>query len=239
MPAKVQIVLPSFNRPKHVQIAIRSVLNQTFTDWKLYIMDNSSPNLWPTMQQIYSQYSDSRIKIDRTEVPNEDREKFTAPGCCSWNWTAVVANKALFTELSEKEPYVVLTADDDYMMPNKLEVLASFLDNHPEASMVSGVMEIISSDGIVTRSHGGVNYKSATENIDWVQPMYRRGLLDKIGTIPTEDPATIDVVLFNLVAELTDCCYGIPIVLDRHPAFTYGKAAGAWRGRALKGEVME
>lgn len=236
MTAKVQIVLPSFNRPKLVQEVIKRVQAQTMKDWKLYIMDNSSPNLWPTMQQVYLQYPDSRIKIDHTEVPLQDRYKKI--------WIAVVTNKALFTELSEKEPYVVLSTDDDLMMPNKLELLTNFLDTHPEANMVSGVMELINPDGKPIRWNGGANYRSAAARIDWMQPMYRRGLLDKIGMLPTEMPlpppgGSLDIVLFHRAAEITDCCYGIPVALDRQPELTCGKGWGGWSGRALNGEVME
>ena len=216
---KVAVILPSFNRPKYVSTSIKSVLDQTFKDWKLYIMDNSSPNLWPTMQQIYSQYLDKRIIVDHTQIADTDRPLKAL---------ATVTNKALFT-LSEKEPYVVLSADDDIMMPNKLEVLSSFLDTHPEVSMVSGIMELMDANGSVARCFGGVNCKSAAGYINWLQPMYRRQLLDKIGMLPMDNsPDALDFRLFLKVALLTECCYGIPIVLDRTSVFTYG-GFHSWR----------
>lgn len=232
MPAKVQIIMPSFNRPKSVQIAIRSVLNQTFTDWKLYVMDNSSPQLYPTMQQTYSQYPDSRIKIDHTEVINELR--------CRMCWRSVVVNKALFTELSEKEPYVALSGDDAYMAPNKLELLAGFLDSHPEASVVSGQMEIVDAEGVRTTLIGGGDYNCGVGRIDTVQAMFRRSLLDRVGVLPTEYPLSepcFDQVLFTRIAKLTNCCYGIPLIFDTQPQALYGSAYN--HPRLGKGEVME
>jgi glycosyltransferase involved in cell wall biosynthesis len=211
--AKIAVILPSFNRPKYVSVSIKSVLDQTFVDWKLYIMDNSSSNMLPTMQQIYSQYPDKRIVVDHTEIANGDRPLKAL---------AIVTNKALFT-LSEKEPYVVIGADDDIMMPNKLEVLSTFLDTHPEANMVSGILEIMNANGMVAQSCGGANARSAANYLNWLQPMYRRELLDKTGMLPMDnDSSAIDHRFFTMLATHTDYCYGIPMVLDRTTVFTSG-----------------
>ena len=211
--AKIAVILPSFNRPKYVSTSIKSVLNQTFKDWKLYIMDNSSVNLWPTMEQIYSQILDKRITVDHTQIVDTDRPLKSL---------AIVTNKALFT-LSEKEPYVVISADDDIMMPNKLEVLSSFLDTYLQSSMVSGILEMMNANGSVAQCFGGANCKSAAGYLNWLQPMYRRELFDKMGMLPMDNsPQALDFRLFLNAALVTECCYGIPIVLDRTSVFTSG-----------------
>lgn len=210
--AKIAVILASFNRPKYISASIQSVLDQTFKDWKLYIMDNSSPNLWPTMQQIYSQYIDKRIVVDHTQIANADRP---------WKAITMVANKGLFS-LSEKEPYVVLGVDDNVMMPNKLGILSGFLDTHPEASMVSGILEVMKPDGSVACAYGGVDLACTAGCLHWQQPMYRRVLLEKAGMPTNDDPQPPDYLLSTRAASLTKCCYGIPIVLDRTSMLTYG-----------------
>ena len=212
MVAKIAVIMASFNRPKYISASIQSVLDQTFKDWKLYIMDNSSPNLWPTMQQIYSQYIDERIVVDHTEITNKDRP---------WKPLTMVANKGLFT-LSEKEPYVILGVDDNVMMPNKLEILSGFLDTHPEASMVSGALELMKPDGSVAAAWGGVDLACTAGRLHWQQSMYRRELLEKAGIPTNDDPQPPDYLLSLRVALLTERCYGIPIVLDRSSTLTYG-----------------
>jgi len=235
--AKVAIVLPSFNRPTLVRKMIESVIDQTFNDWNLYIMDNSSPGFWPKMREIYVQYAedDPRIKIDHTEVNNSDRYE-------KW-WCAVVINKALF-ELSEGEPYIIMSVDDGIMMPRKLEVLAEFLDTHPDVSMVAGMLEIVSGknhEGKVWRRHGGEKYRSGCGKIDFLQPMYRRELIDKTGELNTKmGPTPLDIAYFHSVSKFHNGVHGVPVVLDRSLSYTYGtRHHKFWRDKALKGETME
>ena len=38
----IDIILPNFNKAEYLQEAIDSVVNQTFQDWKLYIIDDCS-----------------------------------------------------------------------------------------------------------------------------------------------------------------------------------------------------
>ncbi len=235
--AKVAVVLPSFNRPTLVRKTIESIIGQTLKDWKLYIMDNSSPGLWPKMREIYVRYAenDHRIKVDHTEVNNEDRYN-------KW-WCAVVINKALF-ELSEGEPYVVMSVDDSIMMPQKLECLADFLDTHPDASMVAGILEIISGknhEGAVSSRNGGKKYENGCNVIDFLQPMYRRELIDKTGRLNTKmTPMPLDIEYFRRASKFHNGVHGVPVALDRALSYTYGTRHNKiWRGKALKGELME
>ena len=38
----IDIILPNFNKSEYLKEAIESVLNQTFQNWKLYIIDDCS-----------------------------------------------------------------------------------------------------------------------------------------------------------------------------------------------------
>lgn len=233
---KVQVVMPSFNRPTLVQEVIKRVQTQTMTDWKLYIMDNSSPNLWPRMKEIYEKFAekDARIKIDHIEVTNSER---ASKG--RWVILVSVVNKAVF-DLSENEPYVTFSTDDDLMMPNKLEVLTRFLDEHPEASMVAGVMEVIDDNGNVTRKIGGCDHPSGYGALDWLQPMYRRELLNKVGRLKfTKETKWLDASFFTIVAKCHNGVHGIPVTLDKQYARTKGTYTNKWRNKALRGDVME
>jgi len=150
--------------------------------------------------------------VDHTQIANTDRP---------WKALTTVTNKGLFT-LSEKEPYVVLDVDDNVMTSNKLEILSGFLDMHPEASMVSGVLELMKPDGSVGGAYGGVDLACTAGRLHWQQPMYKRELLEKAGIPTNDDPQPPDYLLSVRVASLTERCYGIPIILDRSPTLTYG-----------------
>ena len=53
------IVIPTFNRAHSIDCAINSVLNQTYTKWNLFILDNCSTD---DTQEVVSKYlSNSKI----------------------------------------------------------------------------------------------------------------------------------------------------------------------------------
>lgn len=56
----VTVVIPTYNRGKHIKHAIRSVLNQTITDWKLLIIDDASTDKTEKVVRAYR--SDKRIR---------------------------------------------------------------------------------------------------------------------------------------------------------------------------------
>lgn len=203
-------------------------------------MDNSTENLWPRMNEIYMNYakSDSRIKVDHTHVENEER--FT-----KW-WHDIVTVKALFGSLSMDEAYVVFATDDGLMAPNKLEILSNFLDGHQEAGFVGGVLEIINDNGAVLTRIGGRTLDDASCNFDWMQPMWRRLLLQKIypkeGLQQTGKQCgigTVDLTLFNLAVPFTKA-YGIPITLDKQYNRTrHVWLTPPWIEKVLRGEAVE
>ena len=58
----VTVLLTSFNHEPYLREAIDSVLDQTFTDFELIILDDaSSDGSW----ELITQYSDKRIKASR------------------------------------------------------------------------------------------------------------------------------------------------------------------------------
>ena len=49
----VSIVLPCYDHGKYVKDAIESVLNQTYTDFELFVFDNgSTDDSWKVIQEI-------------------------------------------------------------------------------------------------------------------------------------------------------------------------------------------
>lgn len=233
--AKVAVIMPSFNRPTLVQKAIKSIQAQTFKDWRLYIMDNSSPELWPRMKEIYSKCTeaDSRIVVDHTKVANEDRYKVS--------WIRHVYNKAMFEGIVGGEPYIQLSTDDALMSPNKLEVLAGYLDSHPEVGMVAGLMELIDGTGKVVWTFGKTDRHITGVNIwDWLQPMFRRDVLVKAGKLAGPYGFHADIELFTRASKFHSGLHGLQTVLDRQYKRTKGQRHDPrWREKGLRGEVME
>lgn len=63
---KVSIIMPAHNSAKTIRESIESVLSQTFTDWELLVVNDSSTD---ETEQIVSEYTkkDSRIKLLHTD----------------------------------------------------------------------------------------------------------------------------------------------------------------------------
>ena len=59
---KISIVIPMFNCEKYIQTCIDSILNQTFEDFELIIIDDFSTD---QSLKIVESYQDSRIKLFR------------------------------------------------------------------------------------------------------------------------------------------------------------------------------
>lgn len=62
----VSVLMPAYNQEKFVAEAIQSVLDQTFTDWELIIVDDGSPDNVAAVVAPYVE-SDRRIKFFHTE----------------------------------------------------------------------------------------------------------------------------------------------------------------------------
>ena len=113
---KISVLLTSFNHEKYICEAIDSVLNQTFTDFELIILDDaSSDDSW----RLISQYSDPRIKAFRNEMNGDDKYKL---------------NNAI-SEIS-LGVYIAIHHSDDVWALDKLEKQIAFLEEHPEVGAV-------------------------------------------------------------------------------------------------------
>ena len=67
----IDIILPNFNKAEYLQEAIDSVVNQTFQDWKLYIIDDCSTDNSHEVLNSYKQIKKiSIIKLKKNKGPS-------------------------------------------------------------------------------------------------------------------------------------------------------------------------
>lgn len=123
MQPKVSVILTSYNKPKTVGRAIESVLKQTYDNWELFIMDDHSND---QTQQIIKKYlEDPRIQFYDSMVRDEDRYKSTR--------YATLINEALAKATGD---YITYLTDDNLYFPDRLQIMASYLNNHPTHGVV-------------------------------------------------------------------------------------------------------
>ncbi len=118
-PPRVSIVLPTFNRAEGLERAIGSALRQTYRDVELVIADNASTDTTPELCARIAA-TDERVRVIR----RPSNLGLTA------NFNSVLAEA--------RGELVMVLADDDWIAPDYVELLVSFLEAHPDHVLVSG-----------------------------------------------------------------------------------------------------
>ncbi len=114
----ISVVLPTYNGERYLADAIESVLNQTHRHWELIIVDSYSQDATP---QIIARYAAQDARIRSLQHPKDEGR---LPGALNAGFA--VAEGAYFTWLS----------DDNVLRPHALQVMAAYLDAHPEIGLV-------------------------------------------------------------------------------------------------------
>jgi len=108
-PPKVSVVMPSYNVELYIGHAIESILQQTFKNYELIVIDDGSTD---GTAEIVRSFNDSRICYFRNEINMG---------------ISYTRNKGI--ELSRGE-YIAWLDADDIALPRRLELQVAFLDQH-------------------------------------------------------------------------------------------------------------
>jgi teichuronic acid biosynthesis glycosyltransferase TuaG len=102
----VSIIMPSWNTGRFIAESIQSVLNQTYTNWELLIVDDCSTD---NTDQVVTSFNDHRIKYFHNERNSG---------------AALTRNKAMREAQGE---WIAFLDSDDLWMPEKLEKQTRFM----------------------------------------------------------------------------------------------------------------
>ncbi len=143
----ISIITLTYNHERFIAQCIESVLNQTYSNWEMIIIDDGSTDNTPHIIKRYT--TDKRIKYVRQEHRGIDYL------CDSYN-------KAL--SLSKGE-YIAICEGDDWWPPYKLAIQFEDLESNKDAVSSYGYTHVVSIDG---ESEGFIPQKgiplSAREN---------------------------------------------------------------------------
>lgn len=113
----VDIIVPTYNRSAVLPETLKSVQQQTFTDWRCFIAeDGETPE---TLAAVAPFLKDARF----TYLPGKHTGTPAAP-----------RNRAIRQGSS---PFIAFLDDDDLWLPEKLEVQLSFMNQHPACVLIS------------------------------------------------------------------------------------------------------
>ena len=104
---KVDVILPNYNKSKFLEEAINSVINQTYKNWHMYVIDDhSTDNSWSIIQKFSNLNNLTCVRL----------EKNMGPSFCR-NYAMRISNSK----------YISFIDSDDGWTNNKLEKQITFM----------------------------------------------------------------------------------------------------------------
>lgn len=151
---KITVLLTSYNHADYLKKSIDSILNQTFEDFELIIIDDcSSDNSW----NIIKSYDDKRI----IKIQHKKNKGYI-----------------LTDDLVEtfKGKYFAIAHCDDYWEKDKLEKQVNYLDNHDDVAACFTYVKLIDDDGNIVSSDKYVDFNVKNKNrYEWLNYFFYNG----------------------------------------------------------------
>ncbi|SMO35323.1 Glycosyl transferase family 2 [Saccharicrinis carchari] len=114
---KVSVYIPLYNREQSIGKAIEGLLQQSYKDFELIIIDDGSTD---NSIEVVNKYNDKRIKV----YQNSENK-------------GVVYTRNRAFELASGE-YLAINDSDDYSLPERLEKQVKFLDSNAQIGILGG-----------------------------------------------------------------------------------------------------
>jgi hypothetical protein len=210
----ISVVMPTYNGERFLRPAIESILNQTFRDFELILIDDGSTDSTP---RILADFRD-KAKDGRLIVLTNQRNLGIAGA----------TNRGLDAARGE---YVALHDHDDISLPHRFQTQLDFLQSHPEIALVGSAATLIDENGVAYDEHlepeDDIDLKWETLfrcPIRHTSVMVRRGVMHEIGgysadptlKVATDYDLLSRVVMRHRVANLNERLIG----WRRHPSAT-------------------
>jgi glycosyltransferase involved in cell wall biosynthesis len=175
---KISVIIVTYNRPEMLKDAIQSVLNQTYQDFELLVVDNGVDI---PAKNIVESFNDERIKY----IANDKNTD------CAGGKNVGIKNA--------KGEFISILDDDDTWYPEKLQLQIDAFKKYPEAGFcftaVHQVFEGREADSVVP--NGLENYyERALSNFSGflsVTLMIKKSVIDDIGLMDESFPSHTDI----------------------------------------------
>lgn len=129
----VSVLVPAYNHEKYVQETIRTIINQTYKNIELIVInDGSKDNTWQKIQEMETECKERFVRVVFKTKENEG--------------TTHTLNKLLSEAQGE---YVYLIASDDLAKESAIEKEVKFLNTNADYAFVVGDDEFIDSESKV------------------------------------------------------------------------------------------
>ena len=127
---KMSVVMTVYNAGSYLRAAVDSILNQTFKDFELIVVDNQSTD---GSAEYLALISDPRLVL----IPNAEN---------------VGQTRALNIGIEHAQsPYIVRMDADDVSMPHRLQCQFDYLQTHPQTAVVGSWSQDVDGEGNVRK----------------------------------------------------------------------------------------
>lgn len=112
----ISVIMSTYNEEKYIETSLKSLLNQTFKEFEIIIVDDASTD---NTKQLIQNLQDERIRL----ICNEENQGLTKN-----------LNKALKYVTGK---YIARMDGDDIAFPTRFEKQVQYMEKHPETMLVS------------------------------------------------------------------------------------------------------
>ena len=148
----VSILTPAYNHEKYVSVFLDSILDQTYKNFELIIVDDCSTDKTPS---IIEQYKDERIRFFRNDFNRG-------------------MNGNLNVSFSKsKGKYLIILASDDFLEPDYLEKMTAFFEHHKEYSVLYPKIIKVDDDGKIIENQ--TDYKISGNRFQMLRDFFYFG----------------------------------------------------------------
>lgn len=116
MSSTVSVIIPAYNRALYINQTVNSVLNQSFQDFELIVIDDGSTD--GTYERL-QEYGGQITLLTHKNLANKGQ--------------SVSINLGL---REAKSKYIAILDSDDFWEPGKLHIQVDYLEKHPEIGLV-------------------------------------------------------------------------------------------------------
>ncbi len=186
---KVSVVMCVYNDEKNIGKSIESILNQTFSDFELIIIDDGSTDKTAEVLESYVK-KDSRIKVFHKENSG----------------TTASANFGISLACGE---YIARLDSDDISYPHRLQTEVDWLDKNPNVALIGGGADMIDQDdNIIGRRNIKTNnpkrtilYRNIYQQSD---VMFKKSVFNSLGGYREKFKNGEDYDLWLRISEVAD-----------------------------------
>lgn len=167
---KVTVIIPSYNHQAFVEESVRSVLNQTYKNIELIVIDDGSKDGSPELLKKLSLENGFKLILKENE------------GVC------ITLNKGLSLATGR---FITFIASDDFMPSNRIQEQVDAFNTYSDADVIAGSVKIIDEQSVVlsiknVRREGFITLDQMFKKNMVYAPtaMLKKEVFNKYGTYP-------------------------------------------------------